>query len=84
MGCRRTQRVGRFSQPVYACWDVINDIRYDKINKRFYRKGGKKIIYINFLCCKVCLKVFILQCFNMPSSPCLSDIHSFTCSSCFK
>lgn len=84
MGCRRTQRLGRFSKPIHACWEVVDDIRYEKKNRRFYRVIRRKKIYVNFLLCKTCLRMFIQQCFNINSSPCISDVKTFICNNCFK
>jgi hypothetical protein len=84
MGCKRTQRLGRFSKPIHACWEVVNEIRYERVNKRFYRIIGRKKIYMNFLFCETCSRMFLQQCLNINTSPCLPDVKSFTCNNCFK
>jgi len=57
MGCNRINRTqSSISNPTYACWDVINSIKYDKPNKVFYRIVKRKKIYINLVMIAVSMK----------------------------
>jgi hypothetical protein len=84
MGCKRIQRLTRSFKPIYACWDVINEIKYDKLNNVFYRIDGKKKVYVNFLSCKLCKKYFVSQCLKIRFSQCFSEVQPFVCPSCIR
>jgi hypothetical protein len=84
MGCKRIQRLSRSFKPIHACWDIINEIRYDKLSNEFYRVVGRKKIYVNFLSCKLCQQEFIVQCLRIRSSQCFAEIQSFVCPSCIR
>jgi hypothetical protein len=84
MGCNRSKRLSTSFKASYACWDIINEIQYDKGSRVFYRIVGRKKMYVNFLSCKLCKKYFVSQCLRIRSSECFSEVQSFVCPSCIR